>query len=112
MSTKESLTTQNFTCVAATTAILGDKWTPLIINALYLEPLRFCHLQDTIGGVNPRTLSARLTSLEEHDIVQKQPQESSPYPCYQLTNKGKDLFPIINSMTQWGEKYTHATPSH
>jgi DNA-binding HxlR family transcriptional regulator len=41
-----------------------------------------------------------------HDIVKKRPQKDSPYACYKLTNKGKDLFPIIHSMTQWGEKYT------
>lgn len=104
-----TLLDKSTSCVVAATAILGDKWTPLIINALHEEPLRFCHLQEKIGGVNPRTLSARLDKLEEHMIVQKIHVHDQTYSHYCLSPKGQDLLPIIVSMTQWGEKYPNAT---
>lgn len=91
--------------MAAATAILGDKWTPLIITALSKSSMRFCQLQESVGGVNPRTLSARLTSLEENGIICKEPSIESAHDHYILSQKGKDLLPVINSMHQWGDKY-------
>ncbi len=99
--------THDFTRIAAATAILGDKWTPLIIQALSEDPSRFCHLQDEVGGVNPRTLSARLAKLESVGIITKQPCPKAPArDQYNLTKKGYDLIPIIRSMAIWGDKYT------
>lgn len=99
--TKES----SRSCIAATTAILGDKWTPLIIRALADAPQRFCHLQDTAGGINPRTLSARLSDLESHNIIQKHPIKQSNHFEYALSKKGEDLLPVLDAMTMWGNKY-------
>lgn len=101
----QTLLDQSTSCIVAATTILGDKWTPLIINVLQDQPLRFCQIQESIGGVNPRTLSARLDKLEEHMIIQKTHAHDQTYSHYCLSPKGQDLLPIIASMTQWGEKY-------
>jgi DNA-binding HxlR family transcriptional regulator len=93
------------TCVAAAVAILGDKWTPHLIRALSEGPLGFCALQDAAGGVNPRTLSARLDTLEVHGIVAKS-------DIYSLTPKGHDLLPILQSMADWGSKYSSQSTAH
>jgi DNA-binding HxlR family transcriptional regulator len=85
-------------CVAAAVAILGDKWTPHLIRALNEGPLGFCALQDAAGGINPRTLSARLDTLEVHGIIAKS-------DTYSLTPKGRDLLPVLQSMAEWGAKY-------
>jgi DNA-binding HxlR family transcriptional regulator len=96
----------NIQCVAAAVAVLGDKWTPLLIQALADEPGRFCALQDTVGGINPRTLSARLAALEEHGIVTKTTHHTVPPRTeYALTAKGRDLLPIMESMSAWSERY-------
>jgi DNA-binding HxlR family transcriptional regulator len=96
-------------CVAVAVAILGDKWTPHIIRALAAERLRFCQLQNAVGGVNPRTLSARLTRLEEEGILDKAIlSEIPPHTEYSLTPKGKDLLPILEQMAAWGEKHGSA----
>jgi len=94
-------------CVATTVAILGDKWTPLIIRTLAEGPNRFCQLQEETGGINPRTLSARLSKLEEEDIIKKSEahDSNSPRPAYALTQKGVDLLPVINAMATWGDRY-------
>lgn len=93
-------------CIAAAAAILGAKWTPQILYALYNEVCRFCELQKEVGGVNPRTLSARLDDLEKAGIVQKNCfAEVPPRVEYYLTDKGKDLVPILQCMADWSEKH-------
>lgn len=96
----------NESCVAKTTSIFGDKWTPLLISCLSDKSLRFCQLQQAAGGINPRTLSARLTFLESEGIIKKILfAEIPPHSEYSLTTKGKDLLPILYSMVVWGDKY-------
>lgn len=92
--------------VDAATEILGDKWTPRLLRCFITQPaVRFCQLQDMTGDINPRTLSARLVKLEEAGIITKQP--TSPSRCeYELTEKGRDLMPVLIQMNQWSEKYS------
>lgn len=104
MSTTFSTTTLNN--VSAAADILGHKWSAEIVHALSTEPMGFCQLQRAIGGVNPRTLSARLDSLEKYQAVSRQAFDDCTNDQYTLTVKGKDLLPIIKSMSSWGEKYT------
>jgi len=93
-------------CVKTATAILGDKWTPQLLRFFINEEIvRFCQLQDLVGGINPRTLSARLTSLEQHGIIEKLPTSASSRCEYRLTKKGRDLLPILEGMYQWGNQY-------
>jgi DNA-binding HxlR family transcriptional regulator len=93
-------------CIAAAAAILGAKWTPQILYALFYGCGRFCELQKEVGGVNPRTLSARLDELEAAGIIKKTSyNEVPPRIEYCLTPKGKDLVPILQEMVCWSEKH-------
>ena len=93
-------------CVKAATHILGDKWTPLLLRYFLNETeVRFCHLQDAVGGINPRTLSARLVSLEDAGIIEKVVTPDAGHCTYRLTEKGNDLLPILHDMHTWGTKY-------
>lgn len=93
-------------CVKAATEILGDKWTPQLLRFfINNEVVRFCQLQELVGGINPRTLSARLTHLEEEEIIQKLHQNSSSRCEYTLTEKGKALLPILRGMEDWSATY-------
>ena len=86
--------------------IIGSKWTALILRDLYLGPKGFCALQESVGGVNTRTLSVRLRNLEENGIVKsKHFKQVPPKSEYTLTSKGLDLIPIIKKMSEWGAKY-------
>jgi DNA-binding HxlR family transcriptional regulator len=96
-------------CVKAATEILGDKWTPQLLRFFINEEVvRFCQLQDLVGGINPRTLSARLASLEEHEIITKLPTTSAARCEYMLTQKGKALVPILQDMQTWSDTYQTA----
>jgi DNA-binding HxlR family transcriptional regulator len=100
------VTAESIGCVKAATEILGDKWTPQLLRFFVNEEIvRFCQLQDLVGGINPRTLSARLTSLEESEIIQKVLTDSSTRCEYRLTQKGRDLLPILLDMQIWSERY-------
>jgi DNA-binding HxlR family transcriptional regulator len=97
---------RNKVCIAATTKILGDKWTPMLLFALSEQSRRFCELQTDAGGVNPRTLSARLDNLESAGIVERKVYpEVPPRVEYGLTNKGRDLLPVIKSMIAWADQH-------
>jgi DNA-binding HxlR family transcriptional regulator len=97
---------QTVGCVKAATEILGDKWTPQLLRFFINEEVvRFCQLQDLVGGINPRTLSARLLTLEDNSIIEKLPSHSTRCE-YRLTDKGRDLLPILQDMEQWSDKYT------
>ena len=87
-------------------AVIGDKWTGLIIGQLTDAPKRFSELERELPGISPRTLSQRLTSLEEAKIITKKSYDKvPPHIEYSLTEKGRDLLPILDQMATWGEKY-------
>lgn len=93
-------------CIASALEIIGQKWTALVIRDLYEGPKRFSELEKSVEGVNPRTLSQRLDALEEHGIVTRKTYAEVPPRCeYSLTDKGRDLVPILRQMAAWGDKY-------
>lgn len=86
--------------------ILGDKWTPELLRFFVNEDIvGFCQLQDLTGGINPRTLSHRLATLEHHAVIEKYTLPTSSRCRYQLTKKGRDLVPVLISMRAWSDKY-------
>lgn len=93
-------------CIAAAMAIIGNKWTALILRDLAGGAKRFSELEKLVGGINPRTLSQRLDDLEARGIITKQSfAEMPPRITYTLTKKGQDLVPLLQQMAAWGEKY-------
>ncbi len=93
-------------CIAKAMRVLGNKWTALIIRDLYLSPKRFCELERSVSKINPRTLTKRLILLEGENIIEKiRLNGASLTYCYRLTQKGKDLLPILKQMSEWGNKY-------
>lgn len=84
--------------------LLGDKWTPQLVCAMANnENIRFCQLQDYVGGINPRTLTAKLTLLEQEGIVNR---KRCGVSCeYTLTERGRDMLPILQAMRQWSVKH-------
>lgn len=87
--------------------IIGQKWTLQIVNHLIHDgTLRFCELQEALGGVNPSTLSSRLKMLEEEGIVARTQRSTvPPHVEYSLTPKGSSLNPIILAVRHWGNRW-------
>ena len=102
----EKCTDHERACVAVAAGIISAKWTPQLIYAMANGVQRFGELQREVGGINPRTLSARLDELEKTGIVVKSAfAEVPPRIEYSLTQKGADLLPILEQMVEWGDKY-------
>lgn len=98
--------TEQIGSVKAAAEVIGDKWTPQLLRFFANEEcVRFCQLQDLVGNINPRTLSARLTSLEQQNIIYKTATSSAKRCEYSLTDKGKALLPILYDMETWTRTY-------
>ena len=95
------------TCsVAGAAAIVGSKWTVLIVHDLSEGPRRFTQLERSCAGISPRTLAERLRRLEVEEIVLRRSYpESPPRVEYELTPKGKALLPIVHEMRRFGHEW-------
>ena len=95
--------------VCRTADIVCGKWTLLVIRDLADGRQRFGELERSLEGISPRTLSLRLRSLEEEGIVARQTfPEVPPRVEYELTEKGRALVPIIESMRSYGTEWLGA----
>src|SRR5438105_2452401 len=92
--------------VEETLAVVGAKWSVLVIHALMEGVKRFGELEKELDGISPRTLSLRLTHLEQFGVVSKKIYPMVPPKVeYQLTPLGKKLAPALKSMNDWGLLY-------
>ena len=97
--------------VAACAAIIGAKWTALLVHDLSEGPRRFSDLERALPGISPRTLSERLRALETEGILLRRSYaESPPRVEYELTDKGRALLPIIEEMRRFGHDWL--VPEH
>ena len=85
------------------------KWTLLVIRDLAEGRARFCELERSLEGISPRTLSLRLRALEEEGVLERTTfPEVPPRVEYALTEKGRALVPIIESMRFYGNEWLGA----
>lgn len=86
--------------------ILGDFWTLEIIQALSLRGRRFNELQRDIEGISPTTLANRLKKLEINILIQRQEETVDKLSVvYTLTEKGKDILPILRQIKIFAVKH-------
>jgi DNA-binding HxlR family transcriptional regulator len=94
-------------CSAARTLeIVGERWSLLIIrNALFAGSTRFTEFQRTLG-VAPNILSSRLDRFVEAGLMQTRPlSDGHETREYVLTDKGRELQPVIIALTEWGDRW-------
>ena len=92
--------------VASALDQIGEKWTLLILRDLTLHPSRrFQDLIESLKGCAPNTLSARLSSLEEAGLIERRLYEQHPPRMeYVLTDKGRQVRPVLKALKAWGLK--------
>jgi DNA-binding HxlR family transcriptional regulator len=94
------------TCsVARTLEIVGEKWALLAVREVFLGNRRFDEMVRRTGA--PRdTMTARLKTLVAAGVLERRPvSEHPPRFEYRLTQGGLDLYPVILSLMQWGDRY-------
>lgn len=93
--------------IARTLAVVGEKWTLLVLREVFYGVRRFSELQANLG-IARNLLAARLSTLVDHDILRRttyQEPGARPRQEYRLTDKGRDLFPALVALLQWGDAY-------
>ncbi|MBP6672916.1 MAG: helix-turn-helix transcriptional regulator [Bacteroidetes bacterium] len=97
--------------VTFTMGKIGGKWKPVILYLVQKDCNRFGRLQKAIAGVSKQMLTAQLRELEQDGILDRIIfAEIPPRVEYKITKLGKTLFPIIESMREWGERRMKANP--
>ena len=92
--------------VHKTMMVIGKRWTAVIIRDLVSGTKRFCQLEHSLGGISPKMLSQRLHELETLGIVNREVYAEVPVRVeYSLTDKGRDLKKVVDSMAAWGDKW-------
>jgi DNA-binding HxlR family transcriptional regulator len=93
--------------IARALGVIGEKWSLLVLRDLLQKgPLRFQELEAGLEGVAPNTLSARLKTLESKGVIATRLYEHHPPRFeYFLTDKGKALGPVLETLYRWGERY-------
>lgn len=91
--------------IAATLAVIGDRWTVLILRDIFRGVHRFSDLQEELG-IARNLLSHRLSRLVDVEILEKVPyQDRPPRYEYRLTDKGRDLSPSLIALMGWGDRW-------
>jgi DNA-binding HxlR family transcriptional regulator len=92
--------------VETTLSLIGDKWKVLILRDLMVGTKRFGELRKSIGSVSQKVLTSQLRDMEAKDLVHREVfAEVPPRVEYTLTETGRSLKPILDSMSDWGEGY-------
>lgn len=97
--------------MVATSAVLGRKWHPVIVQRLLERgPMGFGDLESSIDGVSGKVLSESLTDLEEKGLVDRTVVDAKPVRVqYSLTEHGEGLEEAIDALHGWGREYLRAT---
>jgi len=94
--------------VAKTLELVGERWTLLVVRDLLAGPRRFQDLQESLPGVAPNMLSARLKRMEEHGLIRRSfYSDHPPRASYELTDKGRDLGAVVGALAAWGSRHVH-----
>ena len=93
--------------VAGTLAVVGEKWSLLVLREAFLGVRRFADFQRVLGA--PRAvLTDRLATLVEQGILRREPYQAEGERQrheYRLTEKGIELYPTLVALMQWGDRY-------
>jgi DNA-binding HxlR family transcriptional regulator len=99
-------TAEHLNCsIARGLEILGEWWTLLILRDAFYGVRRF---EDFIADlrVSRGILTDRLTTLVENGIMERRRYQERPERYeYRLTDKGRDLFPVVMALMHWGDKW-------
>jgi DNA-binding HxlR family transcriptional regulator len=91
--------------VAQCLEVVGEWWSMLIIRDAFLGVTRFDQFQERLG-ISRNVLNQRLARLVDSGVLAKVPYSRHPPRYdYRLTEKGRDLWPVLTAMRQWGDRH-------
>ena len=91
--------------------LVGDKWTLLIIRDLAAGPRRFVELQRVLPGISTEQLRSRLNRMVADGLLTRQRyREVPPRVDYELTERSRELMPVLGALARWGYDWTWTAP--
>jgi DNA-binding HxlR family transcriptional regulator len=97
---------QEYCPIARTLDIVGDRWTLLVVRDIFRGHRKFKELLESLPGISPNLLAARLKTLEEAGMLERRFYSNHPPRAeYRLTDKGKAFGAVIRAMFEWGEAW-------
>jgi DNA-binding HxlR family transcriptional regulator len=98
--------------ITAALEVVGERWSFLILRGAFNGLRHFEEFQTNLG-IARNILSNRLGRLVEHGILRRDPDPADRRKVtYRLTDKGRDLLPVLLSLRQWGERWISGHPSN
>ena len=92
--------------VDASVKTLGRRWATPVLLELLNGNNRFNTLLNDIRGINPRTLSTRLTEFQNLGLIKKEATSASPSRVtYSLTPKGEEMRHIVREIVSFSLKW-------
>jgi len=96
--------------VARASEILAERWTPLIVRELIAGSHRFNEIERALPGISRSLLASRLRALEDAGVVERVVHPASGLPEYHLTEAGRELKVVIESLGAWGVRWAFGDP--
>lgn len=91
--------------------LIGDKWTLLIVRDLAAGPRRFVELQRVLPGISTEQLRSRLNRMVADGMLTRQRyREVPPRVDYDLTERARELMPVLAELARWGYEWAWSTP--
>ena len=91
--------------------LVGDKWTLLIVRDLAAGPRRFVELQRVLPGISTEQLRSRLNRMVADGLLTRQRyREVPPRVDYELTERARDLLPVVGALARWGYRWAWGPP--
>ena len=91
--------------------LVGDKWTLLIVRDLLSGPRRFVELQRVLPGISTEQLRSRLNRMvADGMLTRKRYREVPPRVDYELTERSRELAPVLGELARWGYEWAWSTP--
>src|SRR5271156_1380602 len=101
---------QVYCSVARTWALLGERWTMLILRECFRGHRRYDDFKSKLR-LGSNVLNDRLRLLTEEGVLERAVYQQRPVRYeYRLTQKGQDLYPVLLSLMGWGDKYKNGVP--
>lgn len=90
---------------------MGDKWTLLIVRDLLSGPRRFVELQRVLPGISTEQLRSRLNRMvADGMLTRKRYREVPPRVDYELTERSRELAPVLGQLAHWGYEWAWSSP--
>ncbi|MHB8658352.1 MAG: winged helix-turn-helix transcriptional regulator [Solirubrobacteraceae bacterium] len=91
--------------------LVGDKWTLLIVRDLASGARRFVELQRVLPGISTEQLRSRLNRMvADGMLTRKRYREVPPRVDYELTERSRDLMPVLAALARWGYDWAWSAP--